>query len=48
MTSVKLVDAVWFADITVTIGVYVPAGVVEFAENASVPEGLVSEEDYFS
>jgi hypothetical protein len=45
---VKLAEAVWFADITVTIGIYVPAGLVELAENASVPEGFVSVDEYFS
>jgi hypothetical protein len=46
--SVNIVDAVWFAELTVTIGMYVPTGVEEFAENAIVPDGLVSVDEYFS
>lgn len=48
MTSVKLLEAVAPAEFTVTVGTYVPCGAEALAVNASEPEGLVSDAEYFT
>jgi hypothetical protein len=48
MTSVKLLEAVAPAEFNVTVGTYVPCGAEALAVNASEPEGLVSDAEYFT
>lgn len=48
MTSVKLLEAVAPAEFTVTVGIYVPCRAEALAVNASEPEGLVSDAEYFT
>ena len=48
MTGVNLLEAVAPAEFTVTVGTYVPCGAQALAVNASEPEGLVSDTEYFT
>jgi len=47
-TSVNLVEAVCPAEVTITVGIYVPAIVDLMAVNVSNPDGLVSLAAYIS
>ena len=46
--SVKVVEAIWPAEFTLTVGMYVPAGEIFAAVKVRVPEGFVSDAAYFS